>query len=93
VPDIEILNFYGNRRKTMKQIIRLAIPGIKCNGCVAAIEKALGDEAGVIKSEVDLQTKTARIESNVSLAVLVDAIKAAGFDATEPVGEDGELPA
>ena len=75
----------------MKLIIRLAIPGIKCNGCVAAIEKALGDESGVIKSEVDLETKTATIESNVSLAVLVDAVKAAGFDATELVSEDREL--
>jgi copper chaperone len=93
VPDIEILNFYGNRRKTMKQIIRLAIPGIKCNGCVAAIEQALGDEAGVTKCEVDLQTKTARIESNVSLAVLVDAVKTAGFEATELLSEDNELRA
>jgi len=77
----------------MNQIIRLAIPSIKCNGCVAAIEKALDDEAGVIKSEVELETKTATIESNVSLAVLVEAIKAAGFEATELVSEDRELPA
>jgi len=77
----------------MKQIIRLAIPGIKCNGCVTAIEKALGDETGVINSEVDLETKTATIESSVSLAVLVDTIKTAGFEATELVSGDRELPA
>ena len=77
----------------MKQTSRLAIPGIKCNGCVAAIEKALGDESGVIKSEVDLETKTATIESSVSLAVLVNTIKTAGFDATELVSGDRELPA
>jgi len=77
----------------MKQTIKLAIPGIKCNGCVTAIQKTLGDESGVIKCEVDLETKTATVESNVSLAVLVDAIKAAGFDATELVSEDRELPA
>jgi copper chaperone CopZ len=77
----------------MKHIIRLAIPGIKCNGCVTAIEKALGGESGVIKSEVDLQTKSATIESNVSLAVLVDTINTAGFEATELVSEDRELPA
>jgi copper chaperone CopZ len=93
VPVIEIFNFYDNRRKAMKQIIRLAIPGIKCNGCVAAIEKELGDESGVIKSEVGLETKTATIESNVSLAVLVDAVKSAGFDATELLSEDRKLPA
>ena len=77
----------------MKQTIRLAIPGIKCSGCVAAIEKALGDETGVIKSEVDLESKTATIESSVSLAVLIDTIKAAGFEATELVSGDRELPA
>jgi len=71
----------------------LAIPGIKCNGCVAAIEKALGDESGVINYEVDLETKTATIEFNVSLAVLVDTIKTAGFEATELISEDRELPA
>jgi len=67
----------------MGNTIRLSIPGMKCGGCVSAIEKALDDEAGVISSEVDLETKTALVESNVSLAVLSDAIKAAGFDATE----------
>ena len=72
----------------MNQINRLAIPGIKCAGCVAAIEKALGAEAGVIRSEVDLETKTATVESNVSLAVLITAIKAAGFEATELASED-----
>jgi len=77
----------------MKQTIRLAIPGIKCNGCVTAIEKVLVGETGVIKTEVDLETKTARIESNVSLAVLVDAIKSAGFDTTELLSEDRELAA
>jgi len=77
----------------MKQTSRLAIPGIKCNGCVAAIEKALGDESGVINYEVDLETKTATIEFNVSLAVLVDTIKTAGFEATELISEDKELPA
>jgi len=67
----------------MSNTIRLSIPGMKCGGCVSAIEKALDDEAGVISSEVDLETKTATVESNVSLAALSDAIKAAGFDATE----------
>ena len=77
----------------MNQTIRLAIPGIKCNGCVTAIEKALGNETGVIKFDVDLETKTATVESEVSLAVLIDAIKTAGFEATELVSEDRESPA
>ena len=77
----------------MNQITRLAIPGIKCNGCVTAIEKAFGNETGVIKFDVDLETKTATVESDVSLAVLVDTIKTAGFEATELLSEDRELPA
>ena len=66
----------------MSNLIRLSIPGMKCNGCVSAIEKALDNQAGVIKSEVDLASKSALVESDTSLVVLVDAIKAAGFDAT-----------
>ena len=74
----------------MNQSIRLSIPGIKCNGCVATIEQAFDNQTGVIKAEVDLQTRTATVESNVSLAVLVDAIKASGFDATELATETRE---
>ena len=67
----------------MSNTVKLSIPGMKCNGCVSAIEKALGEQVGVIKSEVDLETKTAVVESDVPLAVLSEAIKVAGFDATE----------
>ena len=74
----------------MNQSIRLSIPGIKCNVCVATIEKALGNQSGVIKAEVDLQTRAAIVESNVPLKVLVDAIKASGFDATELATETRE---
>ena len=66
----------------MSNIIKLSIPGMKCGGCVSTIEKALDNQAGVIKSEVDLASKSALIESDASLVVLLDAIKAAGFDAT-----------
>ena len=36
-----------------------------------------------VLDEVDLATNTALLRSNVSVAVLSDAIKAAGFGATE----------
>ncbi len=67
----------------MSNSIRLSIPGMKCGGCVSAIEKALGEEAGVISSEVDLATKTALVESDIAVSVLSDAIRAAGFDVSE----------
>ena len=77
----------------MSNTIKLSIPGMKCNGCVSAVEKALGDQAGVIKSEVDLVSKSALIESDASLVGLLDAIKAAGFDATEMAATDQDLSA
>ena len=77
----------------MSDTVKLSIPGMKCNGCVSAIEKALGDQAGVIKSEVDLASKSASIEYDNSLVVLLDAIKAAGFDATELATSDQDLSA
>ena len=77
----------------MSNTIKLSIPGMKCNGCVSAIEKALGDQAGVIRSEIDLASKSASIEYDDSLVVLLDAIKAAGFDATELAASDQDLSA
>jgi len=47
----------------------------------------------VIKSEVDLESKSAMVESDASLAALVSAIKAAGFEANELAADDQELPA
>ena len=74
----------------MSSTIRLSIPGMKCGGCVSAIEKALGEQAGVISSQVDLETKTALVESDVAVRELNEAIKSAGFDATEITTGQGE---
>jgi copper chaperone CopZ len=65
----------------MGEQIKLSIPGMKCGGCVSAVEKALREEIGVIRSEVNLATKTALVESSVPSTVLSAAIKNAGFDA------------
>ena len=77
----------------MSKEIRLSIPTMKCNGCVAAIEKAIqaavSDEIGIDRVKVDLETKTASVEAEVVASVLIDALESAGFDATEVVA-DGE---
>ena len=65
----------------MSNTIHLSIPGMKCNGCVSAVEKALNSEVGVNQVSVDLESKRAEVESDASVAVLVAAIKTAGFDA------------
>ena len=69
----------------MSKDIHFSIPGMKCNGCVSTIKKALSEEIGVRKADVDLQTKTALVETDTELSVLLSALKAAGFDATEVV--------
>jgi Cu+-exporting ATPase len=62
---------------------------MKCNGCVTAIEKALNQDIGVTTARVDLDTKTAVVESDSDLSVLLGALKAAGFDAQEIALEGG----
>ena len=62
--------------------VDLAIEGMTCAACVARVEKALGSVPGVAKAEVNLATKTARVESDgAPIAALVEAIEAIGFDA------------
>lgn len=61
--------------------ITLSVPGMKCGGCVASVEKALMNHAGVRKVDVDLDSKTARIEADVPPSDLVAAVKAAGYEA------------
>ena len=77
----------------MSKEIRLSIPTMKCNGCVAAIEKAIqaavSYEIGIDRVKVDLETKTASVEAEVLASVLIDVLESAGFDATE-VAADGE---
>ena len=71
----------------MSNKIQFTIPAIKCSGCVTAIEKALNDKSGVIRVDVDLETKSALVESDVSQAVLIDTIKSVGYDVTETSSE------
>jgi copper chaperone CopZ len=77
----------------MSKEIRLSIPTMKCNGCVAAIGKAIqeaaSNEIGIDRVKVDLETKTASVEAEVEASVLIEALKSAGFDAME-VAADGE---
>jgi copper chaperone CopZ len=55
---------------------------MKCDGCVSSIEKAL-TELGVASVDVDLAGKSAQVETDLSVTALIDAVKSAGFDATE----------
>lgn len=73
--------------------VDLAIEGMTCAACVSRVEKALENVPGVRKAEVNLATKTARVEAEgAPVAALVEAVEAIGYDAAalEPqrAGED-----
>ncbi len=61
----------------------LDIDGMTCASCVARVEKRLGRVEGV-HAAVNLATETARVRYPVGLdtATLVEAVRAAGYDAT-----------
>ncbi|WZH37002.1 MAG: heavy metal translocating P-type ATPase [Microbacterium enclense] len=61
----------------------LDIEGMTCASCVARVEKRLGRVEGVAAA-VNLATETARVRypAGLDTAALVDAVRAAGYDAT-----------
>ena len=63
----------------------LAVEGMMCQHCVAHVKKALEGIKGVSAAVVDLDTKTATVDalSSVSVATLIDAVVAAGYECKE----------
>lgn len=57
------------------------IEGMQCNHCKMTVEKALSSIEGVTKAEVNLENKTASIESNKDIdnSKINEAIEEAGF--------------
>ncbi len=70
----------------MNQEIKLSIPTMKCSGCTSAVVKAL-EESGVTDVKMDLERKSASFRTHVPVNLLIDTIKAVGFDATEKRSE------
>lgn len=66
------------------------ISGMKCAGCVRAVEKQLVATAGVVSATVNLVTEVAVVEADtrqVSAAALAQRVTAAGFAAQVRSGE------
>ena len=61
---------------------KMLIEGMKCMHCKASVEKALKGVAGVTEAEVDLEAKTARIETDAGVTdeALMAAVKEKGFE-------------
>ena len=63
--------------------LRLAIAGMSCAGCVAAVETALRGAPGVVEASVNFAERTAQVVGAPQAATLIAAVRAAGYDATE----------
>jgi len=77
---------------TQSMHVDLPIEGMTCASCVNRIERFLSKTPGVEAASVNLATESASIEFQPDLAdraVLIDAIKAAGYDVRDDDQEDG----
>lgn len=61
----------------------LAVPGIRCAGCIAKLEQGLAATPGIVTARVDFGAKLVRIAHERSLEIpsLVAALERLGFDA------------
>ncbi len=76
---------------TKPQTVKLAVAGMKCENCVAKVDKALRGVEGVKDVKVDLKKQTAVVtlaSATVKAEVLFKAVDDAGFKAAI-----GKLPA
>ncbi len=63
------------------EALRLSILGMRCAGCISAVEGALAAVDGVASVSVNFADHSAMVVGNADPEVLKQAIKAAGFDA------------
>jgi copper chaperone CopZ len=66
-----------------EQHYQLAITGMKCQGCVSNVDKALNAVAGVKSAAVSLEQNSASVTGDVTAAELIKAIEDAGYKASE----------
>lgn len=74
----------SNPPQTSSVSVKLHIEGMTCAGCVAGVEKALRAVPGVRRASVILTTESATVDlesPGVTPRTLIDAIRAAGYDA------------
>jgi Cu+-exporting ATPase len=73
-----------------KEPIRLSISGMSCAGCVATVENALKNTPGVAEASVNFAEHTASVRGDVDSERLVQAVKDAGYGASELRGAEDE---
>jgi Cu+-exporting ATPase len=71
----------------MERKARLALEGLRCAACAAAIEKSVGRLPGVSSASVNLADSTGVFtydDEKTSTQDIIDAVRSAGYDAKEP---------
>jgi len=63
----------------------LHVEGMSCGGCVRSVTKSVQTVDGNAKVEVDLATKTVRVDSKASLDKVRSAIAEAGYPVSASV--------
>jgi Cu+-exporting ATPase len=81
---------------TAAEELRLSILGMRCAGCVSAVENALSAVEGVTSVSVNFADHSAMVKGHADPEVLTQAVKEAGYDAAvmeglEDVSEQEEL--
>jgi P-type Cu+ transporter len=81
---------------TAAEELRLSILGMRCAGCVSAVESALSAVEGVTSVSVNFADHSAMVKGHADPEVLTQAVKEAGYDAAvmeglEDVTEQEEL--
>ena len=74
----------------MSEAIRLSITGMSCAGCVASAENALKSVSGVQLANINFAEHTAVVEGEVDVQALIDAVRAAGYDAAQLTSLDDD---
>jgi len=70
------------------QTTRLSVLGMRCAGCVSAVEAALRSVPGVVSADVNFADHSASVLGNANAELLKAAVREAGYDAAVMEGLD-----
>ena len=65
------------------------VTGMSCAACVARVEKAVNQVAGVSSCSVSLLTNSMGVEGTATAAEIIQAVEAAGYGASEKLSGMG----
>jgi len=78
----------SNEDQNSAQTVRLSVLGMRCAGCVSAVEGALRAVPGVAGADVNFADHTALVLGDADIEALKRAVREAGFDAAVMEGLD-----